>query len=320
MGIAKLLHRWFALIIPALVAVAALLNAQGIEHVVAAQLRPDARQLAAASLVARPQSAMASASLHTTSADPILARNPFDSVTGPLGLPATRVGFPTDAPMVGVADPSSAPDCDGVRVLVIAASSDPDWSFAALEASATNGKSILRRRGGDVAGKTVRFVGWDRVWMVSPEGLCQAPLFKSPLAASASGVVLAQGPAPSDTPALLDDIKKRVRRVGPTEIAIDRAAVDEILDKQALLMGQVRIVPEQENGSVVGIRLFGVRPDSLLGILGIENGDRLQKINGFDMTSPQQALQAYARLRDADHLTVNLNRREKETNIDIDIR
>ena len=69
-------------------------------------------------------------------------------------------------------------------------------------------------------------------------------------------------------------------------------------------MRQARIVPEQENGKVVGIRLFGVRPDTLLGMLGMENGDRLQNINGFDMTSPEKALEAYARLRTADHLTV----------------
>ena len=36
----------------------------------------------------------------------------------------------------------------------------------------------------------------------------------------------------------------------------------------------------------------------------MENGDRLQTINGFDMTSPEKALEAYARLRTADHLTV----------------
>jgi hypothetical protein len=39
--------------------------------------------------------------------------------------------------------------------------------------------------------------------------------------------------------------------------------------------------------------LFGIRPDTLLGTLGLENGDRLQTINGFDMASPEKALEAY---------------------------
>ena len=51
-----------------------------------------------------------------------------------------------------------------------------------------------------------------------------------------------------------------------------------------------------------------------------ENGDRLQTINGFDMTSPEKALEAYARLRTADHLTVQVNRKGSNTNLDYNIK
>ena len=30
-----------------------------------------------------------------------------------------------------------------------------------------------------------------------------------------------------------------------------------------------------ENGKTVGIKMYGIRPDTLLGVLGMENGDRL---------------------------------------------
>ena len=117
-----------------------------------------------------------------------------------------------------------------------------------------------------------------------------------------------------------EDIKKGIQRVGPNEFNVDRGVVDKILENQAELMRQARIVPEQENGKVVGIRLFGVKPDSLLGTLGMNNGDRLEKINGFDMTSPEKALEAYARLRTADHLTVSVNRQGQDTNLDYNIQ
>ena len=55
-------------------------------------------------------------------------------------------------------------------------------------------------------------------------------------------------------------------------------------------------------------------------MLGMENGDRLQTINGFDMTSPEKALEAYARLRSADHLTIQVNRRGANMNIDYNIK
>jgi general secretion pathway protein C len=81
-------------------------------------------------------------------------------------------------------------------------------------------------------------------------------------------------------------------------------------------MRSARIVPEQKNGETLGIRLFGIRPDTLLGTLGLQNGDRLEEINGFKMGSPEQALEAYARLRTASSLTIKVNRRGKAMNLD----
>ena len=260
-------------------------------HVVGAGLEADDKQLSAPGLMARVPPAPPSASPHATNAEPILARNPFDSVTGPLNLvPISEASASAELPPLDMSDPFNAPDCDGVRVLIIAASADPDWSFAALETMA-NGNL-----------------------------LCQTQMFKPP--PSASGTVAA---APAPLPAggatpVSDDIKKGIQRIGPNEFNVDRGVVDKILENQAELMRQARIVPEQENGKVVGIRLFGVRADTLLGTLGMENGDRLEKINGFDMTSPEKALEAYARLRTADHLTISLNRKGSEQNLDYNIK
>jgi general secretion pathway protein C len=325
MPIDQLLKRHFWAVILALVAIAAFLDAQGIMHLVGAGLAADASQLAAARFSERNALAAPSGSPHLTSAEPILARNPFDSVTGPLNaVAAAQEAIEHAAPAPDSTDPYSAPECDGVRVLVITASADPDWSFAALETTQDKGKSFLRRRGGDIGGKTVEFVGWDRVWLTGSAGRCQTLMFKSAALPSASAA-----PPPAPPPANVppggaapvgDDIKNGIRKTGPTTFDVDRSVVDKILENQAELMRQARIVPEQENGKVVGIRLFGVRNDTLLGVLGMENGDRLQQINGFDMTSPEKALEAYARLRTADHLTVQVNRKGADTNLDYTIK
>jgi general secretion pathway protein C len=325
MAIDKLLKRHFWAVVLVLLSLAAFLDAQGIMHVVGAMLGPDDKLLAAPPLAARLPPAPASASPHATSAEAILSRNPFDSVTGPLNAvppPPEEVVDAGQAPP-DISDPWGAPDCDGVRVLVIAASSDPDWSFAALESSAEKGKSYLRRRGGDLQGKTVKFIGWDRVWMTSGSQLCQSQMFKPPAppASASAAASAAPPPPPAGGPSPVgDDIKKGIQKVGPNEFNVDRTVVDKILENQAELMRTARIVPEQENGKVVGIRLYGVRPDTLLGTLGMENGDRLEKINGFDMASPEKALEAYARLRTADHLTVAVNRRGQPQNIDFNIK
>jgi general secretion pathway protein C len=321
MAFDKLLKRHFWAVILALSAIAALLDAQGIMQVVGTTLAPDGKELALPPLMARVAPSAGSASPHATSVEAILSRNPFDSVTGPLNLPppVESVEEPTPPDLT---DPYHAPDCDGVRVIIITASADPDWSFAALETQQEKGKSYLRRRGGEIGGKTVTYVGWDRVWLTGGNQLCQAQMFRSadagvvaappspPAAAAAAG-----GPSPVGA-----DIQKGIQKIGATEFNVDRGVVDKILENQAELMRQARIVPEQENGKVVGIRLFGVRPETLLGTLGMENGDRLEKINGFDMTSPEKALEAYARLRTADKLTVSVNRRGQEMNLDYNIK
>jgi general secretion pathway protein C len=325
MAIDKLLRRHFWAVVLTLIAIAAFLGAQGMTQIVGVSLAVTEKQLAAVPLSGRLPPPPASASPHATNAEPIVARNPFDSVTGPLN--AAPVSLPDEAASAtapDLSDPLNAPDCDGIRIIVIAASADPDWSFAAFESQAEQGKTYLRRRGGDVAGKTVAYVGWDRVWMTSGNQLCQTRMFKPPSLASATAAPSAPPPPPpaqsGGASGVSADIKNGIQKMSDTEFKVDRGVVDKILENQAELMRQARIVPEQENGKVVGIRLFGVRPDTLLGVLGMENGDRLEKINGFDMTSPESALEAYARLRTADHLTVSVNRRGQATNLDYNIK
>ena len=55
---------------------------------------------------------------------------------------------------------------------------------------------------------------------------------------------------------------------------------------------------------------------TLLHELGIRNGDVIQSVNGFDLTNPQKALEAYGRLRTANGLSLQIERRGKPTTIE----
>jgi len=326
MAFDQILKRNFWVVVLLLTGTAALVDAQGITQLVGVSLGVDDKALSAPPLVARVAPTPSATGTRDTSAGSILSRNPFDSVTGPLN----RQAPPPEDPSAGISpldmtDPRSAPPCDGVKVLIIAASADPDWSFAAFAGS--DKKTVMRRRGGEVGSKKVCFVGWDRVWMTSgascQTSLCQAEMFRPATPAASAAPSAAPAPMPAQQGGanpVPPDIAKGVQKVGPTEFNVDRGVVDKILENQAELMRQARIVPEQENGKTVGIRLYGVRPDTLLGVLGMENGDRLEKINGFEMASPEKALEAYARLRTADHLTIQINRRGQQMNIDYNIK
>jgi general secretion pathway protein C len=325
MAVDQVLRKNFAIVILPMVAIAALLNAQAVSQLVGIGLMPDEKDLARPPAVAKIAPASTS-NTRSTSAEPILARNPFDHVTGPLKMPETADTSSTSSASLDTSDPWNAPACDGVTVTTLAADPrDPDWSFAAIAGS--DGKAQLRRRGGEVSGKKVHFIGWDRVWFDNAGALCQVKVFEkgatpkpadtpAPAPAASSATIGRGGPGKALDPA----IKQGIQKVSETEFNVDRGTLDKILENQADLMRQARVVPEQENGRTVGIRMMGIRDDSLLGVLGMKNGDRLQTINGFDMSSPEKALEAYARLRTADKLTVQVNRGGKNMNLDYNIK
>lgn len=325
MKLDQLLKRHFWLVILAFIACAAFFHAQAVTQIVGFRLAPDDKQLAAVPAGLRRGASVGTPVARDVSAGAILARNPFDSLTGPLNEAALELKLPSSsAAPVDMSDPMNAPDCEGLKVIVIAASTDPDWSFASFTPTAPGAdqKTVLRRRGGDVAGKSVYFIGWDRVWLQNGTTLCQVGMFKPPPppgAASAAAKPAASG-APVGKDDLTKEISKGIQKVSATEFKVERGVVDKILENTAALMTQVRIVPEKDGDKSTGIRMFGVKSDSLLGILGMQNGDRLQTINGFDMTNPEKALEAYARLRTADHLTVSVNRKGANTNLDYDIQ
>ena len=313
-----LLKKYFLGVILAFVALAAYFQAAGATQLIGAAFS------APASSGAPPRFGSTALTLPTkerANADAIISRNPFDSVTGPLNaekIPLEDVPVPGKNPIDNT-DPLTAPVCDAPTVLIVTESHDPLWSVAALQAPG-DPRPRMHRVGDDVGGKKVEFIGYNprentpAVWLSSGGALCQAMLFKTQPTLPAAAPVAAAAPPPPPPPTggpspVPADIASKIQKISDTEFNIDRSVVDKILENQAELMKSARIVPETKDGKVLGIRLFGIRPETLLGTLGLQNGDRLESINGFNMGSPEKALEAYARLRTASQLDVTVNRR-----------
>jgi general secretion pathway protein C len=332
LAIDALLKRYFLGVVLALVAVAAYFQAAGATQLVGSAI--GAAPSAGSSLVAVPPYKLAVPMREPKSGMPIVERNPFDSVTGPLN--AVPAPDPALTPAAGpdTSDPLSSPACEGIQLLIVTESTDPLWSVAALQGPGEP-HPRMRRVGDEINGKKVAFIGFNpkentpAVWIEGGSALCQAMLFRTqppvaaaPAAAPAAAATPApEAPKPAGGPPSLDPaIAAKIHKVSDTEFNIDRSVVDQILENQAELMKSARIVPEQKDGKVVGVRMFGIRPDTLLGALGLQNGDRLETLNGFNMASPEKALEAYARLRTASALNVKVNRRGAPVSIDLHIK
>jgi general secretion pathway protein C len=324
MGLDAHLKRWFPAVLALLIAIAAYFQASGMGQIVASSVLLDPSSMPPPPSPPAPGGHASSVSERSTDGTPILARNPFDSVTGPLDGSNAPPAI-TDAPPPSVStDPYDDPVCDGGKVMLITESDDDDWSFVSL--AGADGKSVMRRRGDEFGGRTVHAIAWDRVWLMQGGTRCQMKLHDDggpKVAAGGGGPKIDPGEPPRPTrpgAKLPSEIADKIRKTGENSFDVDRSAISTIMEKQGDLMRGVRILPQKDGDKTVGLRVSGIKPTSLLGTLGIQNGDQLKGINGMDISDPQKALEAYARLQMADKISVSVVRGGKPMTIDVNIK
>ncbi len=312
-------------------------GAAGVNHLLASSLlRADVNALTRpnSSGVADPSRDRGSGNHHSRDVDQILHRNVFDSDAGCLNCAPP----PTDAAVsAGDASTDAGPTsqlppepCTGsARVLGAVEAEDPLWSFVFL-APAPGQPSMPRRVGQMFDGQPIASIGWHQrlgayALLRQPDGrrcfYAQVMPPRPPPERVASASPATAVPAAGETsPSLQAALDQGIERSGTNEFSVRRALVEQILENQAELMRTTRIMPHEEGGRVTGVQMFGLRPNTLLGRLGMQNGDILNRLNGLEIASPDRALEAYSRLRTADHITVSVTRGGQPVNIDFNIR
>jgi general secretion pathway protein C len=111
-----------------------------------------------------------------------------------------------------------------------------------------------------------------------------------------------------------------VRKVGDNNYVMNRREVEGVLQDFNKLLTQIRVVPHFADGKPDGFKIFNIRPGSLFAQLGMVNGDIIKRVNGLDITGPEQALQMFTQLRDESRVTVDLERFRKNLTLQYDIR
>jgi general secretion pathway protein C len=99
-----------------------------------------------------------------------------------------------------------------------------------------------------------------------------------------------------------------IRALDENNYEVPKAEVDRALANLNDLAMQARIVPAFKDGQAEGFKLFSIRPDSLYSKIGIVNGDVIKRINGFEMNSPEKALEVYTKLKDANRIDIEVDR------------
>lgn len=83
---------------------------------------------------------------------------------------------------------------------------------------------------------------------------------------------------------------------------------------------QARIIPAFKNGESQGFKIFSIKPNSLFTKLGIQNGDIIKRINGFDINSPDKALEIYSKLQNSNRIEIEFERGGSSTRKTYNIR
>jgi len=99
-----------------------------------------------------------------------------------------------------------------------------------------------------------------------------------------------------------------VRKVGDNSYEVSRAVVEQQLSNLSAISTQARIVPSFKNGVANGFKLFSIQPGSLYAAIGIQNGDVIQRVNGYEINSPDRALELLQKVRETSHVVVEYER------------
>ncbi len=98
------------------------------------------------------------------------------------------------------------------------------------------------------------------------------------------------------------------RRTSDNAFSVDREALRESLENPQKLMTDARMVPNMEGASQHGFILREIRPGGIYQKLGLKNGDVLLRVNEFEISDTESALQAFTALKGLDRVALDIVR------------
>ena len=201
-------------------------------------------------------------------------------------------------------DPNAPPVKSGLRVKLLGTlvAGNPDWSFASIQDMVTQ-RSQTYMVGNTLQGATVTEIERERVIILNNgrrefiDGQPGDGAFVPP-----SPPVAQANTAPPGNDA------SGIRALNENEYEVPRAEIDKTLNNLNDVAMQARIVPAFKDGQAVGFKLFSIRPNSIYSKIGVQNGDVIRRINGFDLNSPEKALEVYSKMKDASRIEIEIER------------
>ncbi|XXF75973.1 type II secretion system protein GspC [Myxococcaceae bacterium GXIMD 01537] len=206
-------------------------------------------------------------------------------------------------------DPNAPPVKSGLRVKLLGTlvAGDPNWSFASVQDMTTQ-RSQTYMVGDRIQSAEVLEIERERVIVLNnsrKEFIDGQPGDGAGIAVN-TPVNEPRAPTPVNTEN--KGVGSGIRALSENEYEVPRDEINRTLGNLNEVAMQARIVPAFKDGQAQGFKLFSIRPDSIYSKIGVQNGDVIRRINGFDMNSPEKALEVYSKLKEANNIVIELER------------
>lgn len=110
------------------------------------------------------------------------------------------------------------------------------------------------------------------------------------------------------------------KRTGESSYLLDQQRIQQALEKPDQLLTDARFVPNMIEGRQQGFVLRELKPGGIYASLGLQNGDVLLRINEYNISSPDTALQAITALKGVDRAQLDIIRNGAKTTMTYQIR
>lgn len=111
----------------------------------------------------------------------------------------------------------------------------------------------------------------------------------------------------------------RIEKLGDMSYRVDRELVRELVMGTTQAKG-VRALPVVKNGEIAGLRLVGVKPDSIAAAVGIKSNDIFDSIDGVKIKSAQQLLDLFTKLDSVSQVELSGTRAGKPLVLQMQLR
>jgi len=186
---------------------------------------------------------------------------------------------------------------------------DPDRSYAVIE-NTQNRQQNLYRVGDSIQNATLRMILRSKVVLTHngrDEMLAMEKIQQGK--GSASGRPGRRAVAPQQG------------GIRTQRVSLRRSMINDAMQDVSKLMTEVKISPHLgEDGQPAGLAVSNIKPNSIFRRMGLRNGDVLKSVDGQDIRSVDDALRLYDSMKSSDSISVQIQRRGRDRNIEYNIR